>query len=107
MEREKPNFDVLGTMERERLARGWSEYALAERAEIAQSTISTWRRKGLQPNLASIEKICTGLGISLSQFFGDSADGLTDEQREIFDLWRRLSPAQRTAVKTLLESFLN
>ena len=107
MEREKPNFDVLGTMERERLARGWSEYALAERAGIAQSTISTWRRKGLQPNLASIEKICGGLGISLSQFFGGSADGLTDEQREIFNLWRRLSPQQRDAVRTLLESFLN
>ena len=26
MEREKPNFDILGRIDRERLARGWSEY---------------------------------------------------------------------------------
>ncbi len=26
MEREKPNFDILGRIARERLARGWSEY---------------------------------------------------------------------------------
>ena len=30
MEREKPTFDILGRIERERLSRGWSEYALAE-----------------------------------------------------------------------------
>ena len=27
MEREKPTFDILGRIERERLSRGWSEYA--------------------------------------------------------------------------------
>ena len=29
MEREKPSFDILGRIEQERLARGWSEYTLA------------------------------------------------------------------------------
>ena len=29
MEREKPTFDILGRIEQERLARSWSEYALA------------------------------------------------------------------------------
>ena len=106
MERDKPNFDVLGAMEQERIARGWSEYALAENAGIPQSTISTWRRKGLQPNLASIEKICSGLGISLAQFFGESPEGLTAEQRELLSLWRRLSPEQRSAFRALLEAFL-
>ena len=69
MEREKPTFDILGRIEQERLARGWSEYALAENSGLTQSTISTWRRRNLQPNVASLEKICSGLGISLSQFF--------------------------------------
>ena len=66
MEREKPTFDILGRIERERLSRGWSEYALAENSGLTQSTISTWRRRNLQPNVASLEKICSGLGISLS-----------------------------------------
>ena len=34
MEREKPNFDILGRIDRERLARGWSEYTLAENSGL-------------------------------------------------------------------------
>ena len=56
MEREKPNFDILGRIDRERLARGWSEYTLAENSGLTQSTLSTWRRRNLQPNVTSIEK---------------------------------------------------
>lgn len=54
MEREKPTFDILGRIEKERAARNWSEYALAENSGLTQSTISTWRRRNLQPNVASI-----------------------------------------------------
>ena len=68
MEREKPSFDILGKIDQERLARGWSEYTLAENSGLTQSTLSTWRRRNLQPNVTSIEKICRGLGITLSQF---------------------------------------
>lgn len=82
MEREKPTFDILGRIEQERLARSWSEYALAENSGLTQSTISTWRRRNLQPNVASIEKICAGFGITLSQFFQEEDSVyLTKEQR--------------------------
>ena len=77
MEREKPTFDILGRIEQERLSRGWSEYALAENSGLTQSTISTWRRRNLQPNVASLEKICSGLGISLSQFFQEEDSART------------------------------
>ena len=101
MEREKPTFDILGRIERERLSRGWSEYALAENSGLTQSTISTWRRRNLQPNVASLEKIW------LSQFFQEEDSVyLTPDQKEILDLWAKLSPAQRTAVSQMLRSFL-
>ena len=107
MEREKPTFDILGRIERERLSRGWSEYALAENSGLTQSTISTWRRRNLQPNVDSLEKICSGLGISLSQFFQEEDSVyLTSDQKELLDLWAKLSPAQRTAVSQMLRSFL-
>lgn len=107
MKREKSNFDILGKIDRERLSRGWTEYTLAENAGLTQSTISTWRSKNLQPNVASIEKICNGLGISLAQFFSDSeAVMLTAEQKEVLDLWGRLSPKQRSAVFEMLRSFV-
>ena len=101
MEREKPTFDILGRIEQERLARSWSEYALAE------NTISTWRRRNLQPNVASIEKICAGFGITLSQFFQEEDSVyLTKEQKKLLDLWAKLSPAQREAVTKMLCAFL-
>ena len=107
MEREKPTFDILGRIEQERLSRGWSEDTLAENSGLTQSTISIWRRRNLHPNVASLEKICSGLGILLSQFFQEEdAVYLTPDQKEIPDLWAKLSPAQRTAVSQMLRSFL-
>ena len=93
MEREKPNFDILGRIDRERLARGWSEYTLAENSGLTQSTLSTWRRRNLQPNVTSIEKICHGLGITLSQFFEEDAaiHHLTEEQKSLLTTWDRLT----------------
>lgn len=107
MGREKANFDIWGKIDQERMARGWTEYMLAENSGLTQSTISTWRRKNLQPNVASIEKICGGLGITLSQFFSDpEQDDLTEEQKNILDLWAKLSPRQRAAVSEMIQSFV-
>lgn len=67
----------------------------------------TWRRRNLQPNVASIEKICSGFGITLSQFFQEEDPVyLTNEQKEILDLWAKLSPVQREAVTKMLCAFL-
>ena len=60
MEREKPTFDILGRIERERLSRGWSEYALAENSGLTQSTILPGA-DGIFNNVASLEKICSVL----------------------------------------------
>ena len=107
MEREKANFDILGRIDTLRLERGWTEYMLAESSGMAQSTISTWRRKNLQPNVASIEKICNGFGITLANFFGcDERDNLSDEQRSILNLWAKLSPKKRTALDVMIRVFL-
>ena len=106
MEREKAKFDILGRIDRERLSRGWTEYTLAENSGLSQSTLSTWRRRNLQPSVASIERICGGLGISLSQFFLEEDDISAEEQREILALWYRLSPAKRAALKKMLTVFL-
>lgn len=128
MEREKAKFDILGKIERERLARGWTEYTLAENSGLTQSTISTWRRRNLQPSVASIEKICLGLGLTLSEFFREESTeqktlqaapllpmagaaatlplSAAGEQRHLLEAWNKLAPQQRTAVLHMLESFV-
>ena len=103
--REGSRFDILGKIEKERLKRGWSEYTLAQNSNIAQSTISTWYIKKLQPSVASIEHICDGLGISLSQFFSDEkVNDIPTEQQELYDLWSKLTPEQRKNLINFLKS---
>lgn len=108
MERNKSEFSVLEKITQERLARGWSEYTLAKNSGIAQSTISTWYRKDLQPSVASIEKICKGLDITLAQFFSyeNQNNMLTPSQQDILELWKNLNDSQKEALLNMLKSLL-
>ena len=93
MERKKAKFDILKRILEERTRRGWSEYTLAQNSGLTQSTVSTWYRKDLQPSVASIEKICKGLGITLAQFFAEYTPGgsvtLSKEQADLLSVWEQ------------------
>ena len=102
-------MDILAKILKERQKRNWSEYQLAQNSGITQSTISTWYRKNMQPSISSLEKICSGFGITLSEFFSDSDDNemiLTDEQKLILDKWNSLNKQQKKAVSDLLDVML-
>lgn len=96
---------VLAVITELRQQRGWTEYQLAERAGLPQSTISSWYRKNLIPTLPSLEKICAAFGITLSQLFAEEGDPveLTGEQRRLLDRWSRLRREQQAAVLALLD----
>lgn len=42
--------DILSMIRQNREARGWTEYQLAERSGLPQSTISSWYKKGMTPS---------------------------------------------------------
>jgi len=92
--------DILSTITAYREARGWTEYQLAERSGLTQSTISTWYRKNIIPTVPSLEKICSAFGITLSQLFaeGDSMVSLTESQQKLLERWTRLSEDQQAVV---------
>ena len=98
--------DILGIIKKQREARGWSEYQLAERSGLPQSTISSWYKKNMTPSFASLEKICEAFGITLSQFFSDGEDSvvLTAPQREMLDKWNCLTETQRKALLIRMDS---
>ena len=98
--------DVLKEITRLREKRKWSEYDLAKRSVLAQSTISTWYRKNQIPTIQTLDKVCHGLGITLSQFFaeGDDAVSLTPEQKELLDNWSALTETQQ---RLFIELFKN
>ena len=68
--------DILTAITELREQRNWTEYQLAERSGLPQSTISSWFRKGMIPTVPSLEKVCVAFGITLSQLFGSGETNL-------------------------------
>lgn len=100
-------MDILERILEERKKRNWSEYQLAQNSDITQSTISTWYRKKMQPSISSLEKICSGFGITLAEFFSDSeAVELSDDQKAILKRWDSLDKDQKTVILSLLDTML-
>ena len=97
--------DILATITKYREERGWTEYQLAERSGLPQSTISSWYRKSMVPTIPSLEKICNAFGITLSQLFAerDDAVSLTAPQKKLLDRWSRLTEEQQDAVFLLID----
>ena len=58
-----------------------------------------------QPTIPTLETICAGFNISLSQFFAESDEAivLSEEQREMLDIWNTLNKDQKTALLELLK----
>lgn len=97
--------DILSTITAYRQERGWTEYQLAERSGLPQSTISSWYRKNMVPTIPSLEKICGALGITLSQLFaeGDVPVSLTAPQKKLLDRWSRLNEEQQSVIFALID----
>ena len=97
--------DILDTIIKYREERGWTEYQLAERSGLPQSTISSWYRKNMIPTVPSLEKICAAFSITLSQLFAEDEDviSLTESQRRLVEAWSRLTEEQQAVVFALIE----
>ena len=97
--------DILKTITEYRESRGWTEYQLAERSDLPQSTISTWYRKNMVPTVSSLEKVCGAFGITLSQLFaeGDEPVALTESQKKLLECWSRLDGDKQEAIFNLIE----
>lgn len=97
---------ILEEITRLRLERNWSEYDLAKRAGVPQSTISSWYRRKQLPTLWSLEKICDGFGITLSQFFAENGDAvsLAPKEMEMLERWSSLTETQRELFLELFKS---
>ena len=98
--------DILAEITRLRLNRNWSEYQLAQHSGISQSTISTWYRKNQVPTIQTLEKVCFGFGITLSQFLAndDDAVSLTESQKELLDCWAALTDTQQALFMQLFKN---
>lgn len=86
--------------------RGWSNYRLAREAGISEGTLNNLFRLNNQPTLPTLEAICRGLGISLTQFFSDGSEAviLNEEQKEMLIVYAKLSKPQKESLLNFLRN---
>ena len=85
--------------------RSWTEYRLAKQCGLSESTIANIFRRNTVPSISTLEAICEGFGITLSQFFadGDMVE-MTPELKELFDNWISLTPAQKEIALEMIKA---
>ena len=85
--------------------RGWTEYRLAKNCGLSESTIANIFKRNTVPSFPTIEAICKGFGITVSQFFAEgNMVEMTPDLKEVFDYWVVLAPEQKRAVVQMLRA---
>ena len=75
---------------------GLSLYELAKRSNLPLTSIYNMNTRKTMPRLETLEKICDGLKISMSEFFADSSDVetngyLTENEKGLLEINRDLN----------------
>ena len=85
--------------------RGWTEYRLSKECGLSESTLANIFRRNTLPSISTLEAICDGFGITISQFFadGDMVE-MTPEIKELFDSWVSLTAEQKKAVMQMIHT---
>ncbi len=82
--------------------RGWSVYRLAKESDIPYSSLNNIFIRNTEPTIPTLRRICSGLSISMSEFFAEDNTVDTssrpqtlitqsDEEIEIIELFRKLN----------------
>lgn len=102
-------MNVSNRIEELRQERGWTEYQLAKEAGIAQSLLTNLKNRGNNPSLLTLENICNGMDITLSQFFSQDRYNtamLSDSQYKLIKKWERLSKTQKEKIMIYIDGML-
>lgn len=101
-------MDALQRLNRLLDERGWSVYRLAKNCGLSESTLANVFKRNTVPTITTLERICDGFGITMSQFFaeGEMVE-LTPELKELFDNWVNLTIEQKEAANQMLRAMNN
>lgn len=80
--------------------------ALAKRSGAAQSAISEIESGQRQPTFEVLEKIVTGLGYSLAEFFADQPPEVPPEVRRVCEKVAKLPPDKLKVLNAVLDSWV-
>jgi transcriptional regulator with XRE-family HTH domain len=100
-------MDILKRIKKLQKMRGWSNYRLAKESHVSEGSLNNLFRLGNLPTISTLEALCSGLGITMAQFFADSGEpiALTPDQSEMLTLWDTLTDVQKKAALELFRAF--
>ena len=82
-------MDVPARLKQLMEERGMNVYALAQASDVSWQTVKNIFTLTSNPSVGTLQKICRGLGVTLSQFFATEEDGniitITYEQQNVID----------------------
>jgi transcriptional regulator with XRE-family HTH domain len=101
-------MDVLKRLQDLQKEYGWSDYRTAKAAGLARGTVSNIFRRNTTPSFTTLEALCKGFGITLSQFFDydNNIDTIviTPELKTLFNDWSSLSEDNKKLVQQLINA---
>lgn len=96
-------MDVLQRLQQLLKERNWTVYRLAKSCDMPPSTLANIFTRNTVPSIPTLEIICKGFDITLSQFFAESEMvELSPELKQLFDGWLTLSPEQKEILTQLV-----
>lgn len=100
--------DVLKRVQSLQQFKHWSVYRLARESGLAYSSLNNLFARNTCPGIPTLEKICHGFGISLSQFFEYDVnplrnDELTEEEDDLVNAYRSLSRVDKGLADAYLQ----
>lgn len=87
-----------------RFQRGWSLYELAQESGVTLSTLTSLAKRGNPPKIETLCSLCEAFGITIAQFFmeDERIEALSEEEKQLIGLFRRLPENKRQALLDLL-----
>ena len=93
-------MDVLTKIRSLQGERDWTDYKLAQEANIPLATLSSVFARNTTPKIETLQCICNAFGLTLAQFFleDEKIEVLSETEKEMLQVLRKLSPKQQQAL---------
>ena len=85
--------------------RGMTMYSLAKASDVSWTTVKNLFNRTDNPTISTIELLCKGLGVTLSEFFAEEKPLLkSNELQSIIDAWDEISERDQQILSDMAAS---
>lgn len=87
-----------------RKAANLTQDQVARRLGITSQAISRWENNHTEPDMAACADLCLILGCTLDDLTGHESQPLSEDEREIVNMYRKTSEEVREIIRTILKT---